>query len=63
MIKGGDSMDENMQGNNWVIYGNHTATGKPMLASNPHLGTSLPSFNIIIILDKNARLKRGVVWS
>jgi penicillin amidase len=44
MVKGGESMDENMQSNNWVIHGNHTSTGKPMLASDPHLGTSLPSF-------------------
>lgn len=40
----GDTMDESMSSNNWVIHGKHTATGKPMLASDPHLGTSLPSF-------------------
>ena len=39
----GDSTDT-MHSNNWVIHGNHTATGKPMLANDPHLGTSLPSF-------------------
>lgn len=33
-----------MHSNNWVIHGKHTATGKPMLANDPHLGTSLPSF-------------------
>ncbi len=33
-----------MHSNNWVIHGNYTATGKPMLANDPHLGTSLPSF-------------------
>ena len=29
--------------NNWVIDGTKSATGKPMLASDPHLGFSLPS--------------------
>jgi len=33
-----------MHSNNWVIHGNYTATGKPMLASDPHLATSIPSF-------------------
>jgi len=38
-----DAADQ-MHSNNWVIHGNYTATGKPMLANDPHLGTSLPSF-------------------
>lgn len=38
------SIDEQMASNNWVISGKHTATGMPMLASDPHLGTSIPSF-------------------
>ncbi len=29
--------------NNWVIAGHRTATGKPILASDPHLGPSLPA--------------------
>ena len=29
--------------NNWVISGKHTATGKPILANDPHLGLSAPS--------------------
>jgi penicillin G amidase len=29
--------------NNWVIDGHKSATGKPMLANDPHLGFSLPS--------------------
>jgi len=29
--------------NNWVIDGTKSATGKPILASDPHLGFSLPS--------------------
>ena len=29
--------------NNWVVSGNRTATGKPLLANDPHLGLSVPS--------------------
>jgi penicillin amidase len=29
--------------NSWVIAGEHTASGKPLLANDPHLGPSLPS--------------------
>jgi len=29
--------------NNWVVSGAHTASGKPMLANDPHLNASVPS--------------------
>ena len=29
--------------NNWVVSGAHTASGKPLLANDPHLGASAPS--------------------
>ncbi len=29
--------------NNWVIAGSHTATGKPLLANDPHLSIQMPS--------------------
>ncbi|MDZ8188816.1 MAG: penicillin acylase family protein [Nostoc sp. ChiSLP02] len=29
--------------NNWVISGDRTATGKPILANDPHLGVQIPS--------------------
>jgi penicillin amidase len=29
--------------NNWVLSGAHTATGRPLLANDPHLGLSVPS--------------------
>lgn len=29
--------------NSWVVSGNHTASGKPMLANDPHLALSAPS--------------------
>ena len=28
--------------NSWVVDGEHSATGKPLLANDPHLGTSMP---------------------
>lgn len=31
-----------MASNTWVIHGNHTKNGKPILASDPHLGNQLP---------------------
>lgn len=34
-----------MKGSNiWVVDGNLTVTGKPILANDPHLDTSIPSF-------------------
>src|SRR5690606_13701648 len=29
--------------NNWVVDGAHSATGKPLLANDPHLGLSAPA--------------------
>ncbi len=29
--------------NNWVIGGQHTASGRPLLANDPHLGVQMPS--------------------
>lgn len=37
----------NQASNNWVIHGNHTKNGKPLLASDPHLGTGVPSVWVI----------------
>jgi penicillin amidase len=34
---------EALGSNNWVVDGTLTASGKPMLANDPHLGTRLPS--------------------
>jgi penicillin G amidase len=34
---------EGVGSNNWVVDGTLTATGKPLLANDPHLGTRLPS--------------------
>ena len=37
-----------MASNAFVIHGNHTKTGKPFLASDPHLSAALPSFWYLI---------------
>jgi penicillin amidase len=37
------SASEGLGSNNWVVDGTLTASGKPMLANDPHLGTRLPS--------------------
>jgi len=34
---------EGVGSNNWVVAGNRTATGKPLLANDPHLGLTAPS--------------------
>ncbi|SNS78070.1 penicillin amidase [Noviherbaspirillum humi] len=34
---------EGMGSNNWVVSGAHTASGKPLLANDPHLGLSAPA--------------------
>ncbi|HEV3141994.1 MAG TPA: penicillin acylase family protein [Vicinamibacterales bacterium] len=37
------STTEALGSNNWVVDGTLTASGKPLLANDPHLGTRLPS--------------------
>jgi penicillin amidase len=39
----GNSRGEAIGSNNWVVDGTMTATGKPMLANDPHLSARLPS--------------------
>src|SRR5206468_4185189 len=34
---------EGVGSNNWVVDGTLTASGRPLLANDPHLGTRLPS--------------------
>ena len=37
------SQGEGVGSNSWVVSGEHTDTGKPLLANDPHLGAALPS--------------------
>ncbi|HEX3644615.1 MAG TPA: penicillin acylase family protein [Vicinamibacterales bacterium] len=39
----GGAATEGLGSNNWVADGTMTASGKPLLANDPHLGTRLPS--------------------
>ena len=47
--KGGDSLgqesllDDGIHSNAWVISGKHTKSGLPLLASDPHLKSTIPS--------------------
>ena len=36
-------LPEGAGSNNWVVAGNHSVTGKPLLANDPHLGLSAPA--------------------
>jgi penicillin amidase len=38
-----DGWDEGLGSNNWVVDGTKSATGKPILANDPHLGVRNPS--------------------
>jgi penicillin G amidase len=39
----GGGTTESLGSNNWVVDGTRTASGKPLLANDPHLGTRVPS--------------------
>ncbi|MCC7417597.1 MAG: penicillin acylase family protein [Acidobacteria bacterium] len=39
----GNVTSEAVGSNNWVVDGSMTASGRPMLANDPHLGTRIPS--------------------
>ena len=39
----GGATTESLGSNNWVVDGTRTASGKPLLANDPHLGAKVPS--------------------
>jgi len=41
--RSGEAEDVAQGSNNWVVSGAHTATGKPLLANDPHLQLGVPS--------------------
>jgi acyl-homoserine lactone acylase PvdQ len=43
LLSEGDESDAGPGSNNWVVSGAHTQSGKPLLASDPHLDHSVPS--------------------
>ena len=47
------------ESNNWVVDGKHTASGKPMLANDPHLSLNAPGvWYLAHIEDAGARCRR-----
>jgi penicillin G amidase len=46
--------------NNWVVNGKHTATGKPLLANDPHLQASAPSIWYMVHLSAPGLRVAGV---
>ena len=51
---------QQMSSNHWVIHGDHTETGMPLFASDPHLGTMLPSFwNLFVLHLPNGDVHSG----
>ncbi len=43
LLLGGGGATEGLGSNNWVVDGTLTASGKPLLANDPHLGAQVPS--------------------
>src|SRR5262249_8495203 len=39
------------QSNNWVVSGEHSASGKPLLASDPHRAITLPALRYVVHLN------------
>lgn len=46
--------------NNWVVSGKHTASGKPLLANDPHLAPSAPSIWHLVHLNAPGIMVAGV---
>ncbi|EIT85750.1 penicillin acylase II [Fictibacillus macauensis ZFHKF-1] len=49
--------------NNWVVSGEKTASGKPFLADDPHLGLATPSIWYETHLQDDTQNVRGVVFA
>ncbi|ANU26467.1 penicillin acylase family protein [Planococcus versutus] len=49
--------------NNWVVSGDKTASGKPLLADDPHLGLSTPSIWYQMHLESPKQNVSGVIFA
>lgn len=49
--------------NNWVVSGDKTASGKPLLADDPHLGLSTPSIWYQMHLESPEQNVSGVIFA
>src|SRR5262249_14677253 len=56
----GFSSESALASNNWVVSGKHTASGKPLLANDPHLRATVPSVWYITHLDGPGMRVAGV---
>ena len=56
-------LGEQVASNHWVVHGDHTATGMPMLASDPHLFNYIPCAWQLYVLElvpsKNTKTKES----
>jgi len=51
LVSDEDGSDFALGSNNWVVSGEHTASGKPLLANDPHLGHGIPSVWTMVELE------------
>ncbi|CDW85943.1 penicillin amidase family protein [Stylonychia lemnae] len=52
-------LDESQASNNWVIHGNYTKNGKPLLAGDPHLSNQIPSHWYLMELNYDGKYVIG----
>ncbi len=48
--KGFDDIVNGHESNSWIIHGNYTKSGKPILSNDPHMNNRIPSVNYIVKL-------------
>jgi penicillin G amidase len=51
LVEADDQIRQVLGSNNWVVSGAHTASGKPLLANDPHLSLSTPSIWYMVQLS------------
>lgn len=44
-------LGDQMSSNHWVVHGDHTETGMPLFAADPHLSNILPSTWLLFHLE------------
>ena len=49
-LKGFDDIVNGHESNSWIIHGNYTKSGKPILSNDPHMNNRIPSVNYIVKL-------------
>ncbi|EGR30548.1 hypothetical protein IMG5_129652 [Ichthyophthirius multifiliis] len=54
-----DYLIEPRGSNAWVIHGNHTSTGKPIVANDPHLDNSIPSIWYQALISYDSHVIQG----